>query len=35
MTPEQYALWGTDDDYPITCFLANLNLVAVPPVVQP
>lgn len=26
MTPEQYAQWGTDDEYPITVFLANLGL---------
>lgn len=26
-TPEQYAQWGTDDNYITECFLANLELV--------
>lgn len=29
MTPDQYAAWGTDDDYAINCLLANLGLVRV------
>lgn len=29
MTPDQYAAWGTDDDYAINCMLANLGLVRV------
>jgi len=29
MTAEQYAAWGTDDDYAVNCFLANLGLVRV------
>lgn len=27
MTPEQYAQWGTDDNYAVDCFIANLGLV--------
>ncbi len=27
MTPEQYALWGTDDAYAVECFLTNLGAV--------
>ena len=30
MTPEQYAAWGTDDQYAIGCFLANLGLTRAP-----
>lgn len=26
MTPEQYALWGSDDNYFVSTILANLNL---------
>jgi len=26
LTPEQYDLWGTDDDYFTGCIFANLNL---------
>lgn len=26
MTAEQYAEWGTDDEYAIDCFLTNLNI---------
>lgn len=26
MTPEQYVKWGTDDDYAVDCFIANLGL---------
>lgn len=30
MTPEQYAQWGTDDQYAINCFLTNLGLTRAP-----
>lgn len=29
MTPDQYAAWGTDDDYAINCLLHNLGLVRI------
>lgn len=34
MTPEQYQLWGNDDEYAINVFLENLNLTAVPSVTE-
>lgn len=29
MTPEQYAAWGTDDDYAIDCILTNAGLTRI------
>jgi hypothetical protein len=34
MTPEQYQLWGNDDEYAISVFLSNLNLTATPSVAE-
>lgn len=27
VTPEQYAEWGTEDDYIVNCFLENIGVV--------